>query len=768
VKVRIAGLAVIAALVPITATEAAAKGKPNLKVTDVGALPAAATEGTTLKLKVETTANKGAKRAGASTTRFYLTRDAKASIAERRASRTNPRSALTDVLLTGAREVPALDPGKASKTKKKKPTKLTVPIGTPAGEWELLACSDDRGVVKEKKEADNCLAAARLKVAALPGTLRTDSFTDFLVEDEEEVKQELSLMKPYLCPPVEGGGKVPKLDKALATVDAFLTKTAGADAMKAFEKSADAKSAAKLEGAAAAALLQQTPGAALAALVRAHELEPKEASHLIGAASVATAVGLPREALAMLDAAERLDDRTPSSWGLNRDALALANRGHALTALGKYADAEKALIAARALEPALKEASQTASMAALCQDKLQPAILFRKAGKDRTWPPPRPEEDDSLGKSSGLRELFLPATPKQGPALHPFYVQQQGPDHFADITARQQKEQQLRTKWENKDLNPLTRRQGNRLLVASYRASQSPKIKAMQKAYFDQVNVVHKIHEDFWCGDQGCTEATTEVTKYRNQATAICEASNEDWDSCFDREFGDRCRPATKLRHQEWLDEIQEAYDLADAHQRALSKRISAIASHAKDPDLHQLILIGIQDHEDGTFFLVQQPAMFWTNNLRIDEEHCVETPDPPAPGTPDSPAPGSSGPCPDALKSTNAVLDLEIVQLKFNCEQVQLTANGEGWIRGFAEVSYDYRAGKISVFAGSQAEIGAGPLKADFKSGLYMTVSNQGLEDAGWRVGPGYTVGAGPVEYNPSDMVDISFVGIFSGPSAG
>jgi hypothetical protein len=354
--------------------------------------------------------------------------------------------------------------------------------------------------------------------------------------------------------------------------------------------------------------------------------------------------------------------------------------------------------------------------------------------------------------------------------MHAFYVQQQGPDRFPDMSKRQQAEQAAQDAWEKKPKTEAERRAGNRLLVAGYRAGQRPAVKALERVFFDKVDKVHATHEAFWCGDQGCSEATTEVTRYRNEAREICEprddAGIEDYGPCYDREFSDRCIPATRSRHQQWLDEIQEAYDAGVAHQRAVSKRISAIAARAKDPNLHKLILSGIEDHEDGSFFLVQQPAMFWTNNLRIDKRGCVEAPEPPPAVAPDPAAGQSPGACPDALKSTNALLDIGPVQLKFSCEQVQLAGSlGEGWIKGFGELTYDFRAGKISVFAGSQGEVGAGPFKADFKSGLYITVNNQGIEDAGWRVGPSVTVGSGPVEYNPSDTIDISFVGIFSGP---
>ena len=57
------------------------------------------------------------------------------------------------------------------------------------------------------------------------------------------------------------------------------------------------------------------------------------------------------------------------------------------------------------------------------------------------------------------------------------------------------------------------------------------------------------------------------------------------------------------------------------------------------------------------------------------------------------------------------------------------------------------------------------GPAGATFKSGMYIAVDAQGVQDIGWRVGPGVTVSKGPVEFSgPSDEVDMTFVGVFGG----
>jgi hypothetical protein len=90
----------------------------------------------------DTTRNQGAGAAGTSTTRFYYSLDQTKSGG--------------DILLTGTDAIPALAPAtEASDT-----VSVTVPAGTAAGTYFLLACADDLAVVSESAEGNNCRASA--------------------------------------------------------------------------------------------------------------------------------------------------------------------------------------------------------------------------------------------------------------------------------------------------------------------------------------------------------------------------------------------------------------------------------------------------------------------------------------------------------------------------------------------------------------------------------------------------------------------------------
>jgi hypothetical protein len=110
---------------------------PDLVVTALDNPPAAAGAGSSFAVGA-TTGNIGNGSSRASTTRFYLSLD--------------KRKNAGDILLTGADPVGVLEPGASEFAS----TTLTIPIGTAAGTYNLLACADDLKAVKESNEKNNC------------------------------------------------------------------------------------------------------------------------------------------------------------------------------------------------------------------------------------------------------------------------------------------------------------------------------------------------------------------------------------------------------------------------------------------------------------------------------------------------------------------------------------------------------------------------------------------------------------------------------------
>ena len=129
----------------ILAAPAAAKQppKPDLVVASITGPSGSVTIGGPVSLGA-TVRNRGGARAAASKLGFFLSRDAKRS--------------KDDVALGGPVAIRALKSGKKST----QGTPATIPAGTIAGEYSLLACADVRAKIGERRESNNCRADSLL------------------------------------------------------------------------------------------------------------------------------------------------------------------------------------------------------------------------------------------------------------------------------------------------------------------------------------------------------------------------------------------------------------------------------------------------------------------------------------------------------------------------------------------------------------------------------------------------------------------------------
>ena len=113
----------------------------DLASTAVSNPPATARLGASLQVS-DSTANRGNAASVASVTRYYLSLDTGKDAADR--------------LLTGSRSTGILAAGASSSGS----LNVSIPAGTPAGVYYLLACADDTSFINESSEANNCLASS--------------------------------------------------------------------------------------------------------------------------------------------------------------------------------------------------------------------------------------------------------------------------------------------------------------------------------------------------------------------------------------------------------------------------------------------------------------------------------------------------------------------------------------------------------------------------------------------------------------------------------
>ena len=764
---RAAALAAALSAVVPSAAHAAPSGKPDLRIAKLDPAPAKLAEGTTFAVR-DTVRNAGRGGAPATTVRFYLTTDATRSLRDRKASTDDPRSSPTDILLTGARELRPLRGGGFSAARKA--TRLQVPGGTPAGRYVLLACADDRAAAKERREHDNCTAATRpADVAAAPIEGEIVTLNRFAAPLDPDYEAVLPLVvKQDWCAPT----RYRKLTAAEAVrrATAELKKVAGADAFAAFKASPSYRSAAAAQQGAAGALAQSQPGAALAAMLRAHQLEPREASHLVNAAALAGGIGLPNEALGMLDQAARLDDPDRTPMGIPRAAMLQAVRAQSLVRVGRFAQARTAATAAAQLAPMLTEPHGALAAADLCEGRdMIPA--YRKARKRTSpttpvpphpIPPDTPWVDDSTGVPGKYSEFTLPGTPMDAPYLVGIYrgkTEAEG----AWIAARNDREGQLREALRAKQDPEATVDARAELLSVIHSIHGAPDLQALDQRFTDELNAARN-ERAAHIVDGDVSGRAIEI----HQAAREACANADEWERCVTDTTRASCIPATNGAHSVWLKHLRAANELAKAYLHEYGRRVSGTAAHLSDPSAYELGLMAIADRDHGMRGLVLQEAFFWTGAL--DSLHdsrgihlCIATPNPaPEPAhTPDE-VPAGPGACQGDVKDMNLVIPLPGSTLKLSCEALAVEVSGESWITAFVEVKVNFRSQEFSVFAGSKADLGFGPMRADFKSGLYFTAGPKGVQDFGMRAGPSRTLTTGVVEWNPSDTVDISIMELF------
>ena len=752
----------------------AATRSPDLVISRATVDRAGISEGGTVRVS-HVVRNVGTAKAGSSHTRFYLSTDRAGSLAARKTSRTNPRTAPQDIRLQGARAVTALAPGKSLSHSY---VDLTVPVGTAAGKYTVLACADDRGEVREKSEAGNCTAAdTRVTVAAAEGSedLVLQTFADsFRWPDSEDLS--LQMMEVF-CNTVYPARSM-TLGAALGKVEAFLTDRAGPDALQKVAQSGQADTPKAAQELAAVGVAGNSPGLALASLMRAHGLEPGNGSHLVNLAAVATSVGLPNEALAFLDAAQTRDFRRPA-MGVSQTAISMVVRGQALVMTGRPGAAESLFKAARSAEPMFSEADAGLATIEVCRgNDLVAARYVRKSRqrsqkKDTKTPfedvvRPEPELDIDLGQVTTMRSFPMPETPAQGSAMNTQYeemLQSSGAEMDAIGAEMDALEDHLR---QTDELRlPVEIRRRNSIEMEATEVGGDPAVKGPLDRAWEKEQLLTAMNADFFGGST--SQEHFEVLDLSQEAWDACTGAEDSY-TCHLQQMNATCRPALTAAHTQWRGLMSEIETLLEQHLVEYSSRVSALASNLEDEEAHRLLLLNIKFAEVALYTGLVRDAEYWTHHEQMYHEECVEPLETQTlvPGQPEPVQ--SSGPCPPQIAAMNWVAVLGPTKMKVTCEKVTQEISHEvlPLLHVFGEVSYEFRTGKLTFFAGSKGEGKLGVVEGGFKSGIYLTSDGRGeISDVGWRVGPSASITEGAAEFQVyEDNVDLSFVsGMRTGP---
>lgn len=565
---------------------------------------------------------------------------------------------------------------------------------------------------------------------------------------------------------------MPTLNAALKSARAWLS-THEARGNKLFAASPDARTVAAASRAAEAASLLGKPGAAVTALLRAHELDPASAQHLTNLGGALLMVGLTPEALGVLDAA------STRSSGLNRSAVA-ANRGLALLRLGRYAEAETTLRPVVTADPALAEARLTLARALTCQGKLTEAARWLRAGSRRTPPelvkmPPSPGTspgaervheipdgsaaardggatmrpsaavyDLSRGVSTSLPALRLPQTPAEAAALLPQYQKA-----YAELGERgvalSRRIEALERQFPDLDhTSTLTQRRRANLYRRVINAQLDPGVAALVKATDKSSGEVGTIWTTFFHCQGGCK--TDKLPDFHTMEDK--------------RAY---CVPLLKADHDRWRSAMHSYAQNLGADLKARTRLRTGLAANISHPGYFEASVLMAEADAVNAYSSLVHAALLWARDVDAFKPECVEGSG--ASGTTAEVAPPLVIKRPEICKAflngMSVAFSVHVLSFEMTCDGVTLGAATPGWIGAFGNIGTTFGSDEYTVVVGIQEGVGIPntPVSISSSQGVYVTWGEQGVVDAGAAITSGIKVGggAGPVAGGKDVLSDVS-----------
>ena len=547
---------------------------------------------------------------------------------------------------------------------------------------------------------------------------------------------ELTARSAELCRTAEQGTKAMQLQQALASLEGALASAAGPTALATLMSTKVGKSAPQAETVATAMIAKANPGGALAALLIAHKVDPKEARHLENAAVVATSLGYPQEALALLSGATGLSESGSPEMGIDRTARMLNSQAYALIRLGRWSEAVPLLKTAIAREPLLNEAQRNLAVALLCLGNPSAAGEAKRTGARRN-------HFEDIGDPAKA-QTFDPAKAydlsKGQPVKLPDLTYPKSLDEAAGAAPK------FESDWRKRDS------QAKALLsqVVSYRAPFGTK---------STLTVLRIIHIDDLAANQKATPEMAQLfTTWRGDLQNTLDLANK-WNSDFasavtdcENRFGKTgpaaidcwnawCATAQPVAHTGWLSSVKQTDKSLRAWADSYSRFASGLAANLEDPAAHQWVLVDEQYWLMANYGLLLDSTQTWLNIMALGKGSCF------AQAT-DAPSETSDGETASAVSCTDLIggaafsLNLEVFTVNVSCEEVGIEGEApllEGGLAeagAFAALSYKFKNGSTTVFAGTYAKTNEiGGLSAGAKGGLYMTWDQGGnMQDVGMR----------------------------------
>jgi tetratricopeptide (TPR) repeat protein len=546
---------------------------------------------------------------------------------------------------------------------------------------------------------------------------------------------ELSAKSADLCQTAEQGSKPMTLPQALASLEAVLAAAAGPNALAKLASTKVGKSPAQAETLATALIAKANPGGALAALLIAHTIDPKEARHLENAAVIATSLGYPQEALALLAAAAPLQEKGSPEMGIDRTARMLNNQAYALIRLGRWSEAVPVLKTAIGREPLLNEAERNLAVAYLCLGNVPAAAEAKRAGERRNHfvdigDPTKPQTFDpakaydlSKGQPSKLPSLSYPLTLDQAAGAAPKF---ESDAKKRDAQSKSLLNQMLTLPPNSGTKSALTTLRTVHIEDLAQNIRGTPQIAELFNNWWANLQSLNDVAKK-WNTDFGNT-----VTDCSNRFTTA-----NDQVKCWEA----WCTGAQPVAHTGWLSSVRQTDKSLRAWADSYSRFSSGLASNLKDPAAHKWAVIAEQYWLMSNYHLLIFYASVWLNAMVLEKGFCFDQ-------ATDEPAETADGDTASAISCTSLIggaafsINLQVVNINVSCEEVgiegdlPLLEGGFAEAGAFASIGYKFKSGSTTVFAGTYAKTNEiGGLSAGAKGGCYMTWDQGGnMQDVGMR----------------------------------
>ena len=520
---------------------------------------------------------------------------------------------------------------------------------------------------------------------------------------------------------------------------------------------------------------------ALACLLRAAEIAPRDPSALLNLASAALVYRQANEALALIVAAEKLGELPNGAWGLSGARLADYLRGYALLLRGEYLAARPLLARVAAAEPNLKEA---ALALALVESKLgeNPRKSFltgvwRQRGKLIVNDPKEPASAEEAQREP---DAFTEGEDISPSMASLFDLSQASPGRLPQIE-RPKSPTELMAMTAGYTGNMLECMSAAAHLhnnvagaaLAEFANSKAPPAyqRRMTALYNRAVLRIGAVPE--------LDRAARESDLLRQQLDRLTE--QEVAEAMTAREPIQRRLAEINNRpgHPTPAELRQQYVEINAPTQRALERTSRLLASYHKALDrefiLRSSYMYGMLAHLGAPALrtaliaeaeTVRNEMQVYQLSAVINLAHTIGAPAEDAgPVKPEAGEAGRGPGCTDEEAKQSISVNLVVVGVELSCNSVSLEIDAPvipPFIDASAEVSLD-TSGTVTIFAGpkiSASNVGGA------KGGVYLTAGKDGVRDVGLKAELKSSVGAGPVSV--SEKLGEGLISFVPGPDAG